>query len=250
MLLDRVVIGSTLEAVYYALINDCFFVSNRKTPPLFYREDSQSWPKLNFMMGLLSKAISFENTETIRIVEDSLKISAENTIYKYQFGTCYVFDSTGIQLENDIIETNPDSYTVLDDFELSTMGEHRYEIPPVTNGEGLAGEIHFYSSERVDGSNYITDCIVESELSKEQINSFDYSDTIVRFLVERHLASVGVHGSFMEFYKSGKPKYRKPKVKHVKRLIFSRDNNVYTDTEFVKMMNLSMEEIIEEATKG
>ena len=92
--------------------------------------------------------------------------------------------------------------------------------------------------------------MVESELTEEQINSFDYSDTMVRFMVERHLASVGVHGTFMMYYKNGKAKYRKPKVKHVNRFIYPRDNNVYEDTDSVKMLNLSMEQIVEEITKG
>ena len=40
----------------------------------------------------------------------------------------------------------------------------------------------------------------------------DYSDSMVRFVVSRHLTSIGIYGSFMDTYKSGKPKYRKPKI--------------------------------------
>lgn len=250
MLLDKVVIGSTPEAAYYALINDCFFVPNREAPPMFYKENTETWPKLNLMLGLLSKLITFEETETIRLVDNQLRISAQNMTYKYEFGRCFVFDTTGIQLENEVVKTNPMTFLVFDDFELSTMGEHRFEIEPVTNGEAFAREIHFYCSDRVDGAAYITDCVVESELTREQINAFDYSDTMARFVVERHLTSVGIYGIFMTYYKSGKPKYRKPKVKHVNRFTYPRDNNTYADTEWVKMMNLSMEEIVEESKEG
>ena len=249
MLLDKVVIGSTLEAAYYALINECFFVPNRQCPPMFYRENVETWPKLNFMLGLLSKLLSFEDTETIRIVDNQLKITSQNKTYKYDFGKCFIFDPTGIQHENEIKVTRPKTFIVLDDFELSTLGAKRTEIPPIVAGEGLGKEVHFYSSDRVDGAAYITDCVVESELTLEQINSFDYSDTIVRFIVERHLTSVGVNGILMTYYKNGKPKYRKPKVRHVKRLAFAKDNNVYADTECVKMLDLSMEDIVEEGAK-
>lgn len=248
MLLDRIVIGSTIEAAYYAILNDCFFFPNRAIPPLFYRENTEMWPKLTFMLGLLSKLISFEDTATIRITDNELKIIAENVTYKYKFGECCIFDPTGVQLENKILKAKNKTFLVIDDFELSTLGEHRFEIPPVTGQSGFAREIHFYSSDRVDGASYITDCVVESELTQEQINSFDYSDTMARFIVERHLESMGIKGAFMKFYKSGKPKYRKPKVTHVKRLVFERDNNVYGDTEIVKIKNFSMEEIIEEST--
>ena len=230
MLLSKVVIGSTIESAYYALMNDCYFIPTRQSPPLFYRENIQTWPKLNNMLGLLSKRIAFENVETIRIQENQLKITAQNTTYKYSFEKCFVFDTTDVQLENQVIKTKPKTFLVIDDFELSTLGEHRFEIPPVTGQSGFAREIHFYSSDRVDGASYITDCVVESLLTEDQINDFDFSDTMARFVVERYLTSVGIYGTFMTYYKNGNPKYRKPKVKHVKRLTFPQDNNTYADT--------------------
>ena len=250
MLLNKVVIGSTIEAAYYALLNDCYFVPNRQFAPIFYRENTETWPKLNFMLGLLSKLISFEDIETIRLVDNQLKIISQNTTYKYSFETCFIFDPTAIQLDNNIVTTKPKTFLVLDDFELSTMGKHRFDIEPITGGGNFAREVHFYSSDRVDGASYITDCVVESELTQDQLSSFDYSDTMARFVVERHLTSVGIYGTFMEYYKSGKPKYRKPKVKHVKRLVYPKDNNIYADTESVKIINLSLEQIIEKSTKG
>ena len=247
MFLDRVVIGSTIESAYYALINDCFFVQTRKFSPMFYSENIETWPKLITMIGLLSKLISFENTETVRIYDNQLRIAAGNRTYKYRFDKCFVFDATGVSLENPVKEAKPKTFIVLDDFELSTMGEHRFEIPPITARTGFAKELHFYSSNRVDGAKYITDCVMESELTYEQINSFDYSDTMARFIVERHLTSVGIHGTFMEYYKSGKPKYRKPKVLHVNRFSYEMDNNVYGDNKHVKIMNLTLEQIVEES---
>ena len=113
------------------------------------------------------------------------------------------------------------------------------------SNSNFAKELHFYSSDRVDGSNYITDCVIESELTQDQINSFDYSDSMARFVVERHLTSLGVHGRFMKYYDSGKPKYRKPKVTHVKRLVFEKDNNKYKNTNKIKFIDLSLGEIIE-----
>jgi hypothetical protein len=215
---------------------------------MFYRENVETWPKLNFMLGILSKRICYEDTETIRLLDNKIRVSAQGTTYKYDFGSCKVFDPTGVQLENEVRRTSPKTYLVIDDFELSTLGGHHKEIEPLSLHRDFAREIHFYSSDRVDGSTYITDCVVESELTEEQINSFDYSDTMARFIVERHLTSVGVYGTFMEYYKSGKPKYRKPKVHHAKRLVFERDNNEYRDTEHVKIMNPSLEEVIEEVS--
>jgi len=249
MLLDRVVIGSTLESAYYALINQFFFIPTRKDYPIFYKPGTRTWPNINIMLGLLSKRISFENTETIRIIDNQIKISSENVIYKYTFNECFVFDPTGLVIENKVKENRQKTFMIYDDFEISVLGPKRYELDPIKRETGFAQSLHFYCSGRVDGSDYITDCVVESELTHEQLYHFDYSDSMVRFVVERHLQFLGVHGSFMNFYKSGKPKYRKPKVLHKKRLVYERDNNLYLDSESVKFVSYSMEQISEESTK-
>jgi len=249
MLLDKVVIGSTLESAYYALINQLFFIPTRKDCPIFYKDGVRSWPSINIMLGLLSKRIAFKNTETIRVVENQIKISSENVTYKYTFDKCFIFDPTGVRVENKIKHNKQKTFMIYDDFELSVMGPKRYELEPIKGGSGFAKELNFYCSGRVDGSNYITDCVVESELTQDQLYHFDYSDSMVRFVVERHLQSLGVHGNFMKLYKSGKPKYRKPKVLHKSRLVYEKDNNVYVDSENVKFLDYSMEQIIEKSTK-
>ena len=65
----------------------------------------------------------------------------------------------------------------------------------------------------------------------------------------RHLTAVGVYGSLMKYYKNGSPKYRKPKVVHVRRFVMQKDNSTYKDTSSVKFLNLSLEETIEQSTK-
>ena len=123
---------------------------------------------------------------------------------------------------------------VLDDFELSQLGKDGKSISDLREDTRFSKKITFYTSDRVDGASYITDCVVESILTQEELNSFDYSDTMVKFVVERYLKLQNVNGTFMNLYKNGTPKYRKPVVKHVKRLIIEKDNNLYKDTKNVK----------------
>jgi hypothetical protein len=259
MLLKGVVIGSTVESAYYALVNDHHFIPTRKTPPLFYRKisipilgtdsDSEVWSKLNLFLGLLSKKVCYGEFSNIRISEEEIKIITDNTSFKYSYDKAYVFDSTGITAEATIIDSNPKTYTVIDDLELSVLGPKRYHLDSISGDTGLARELHFYSSGRVDGSDYITDCVVESELTREQIISFDNSDSMVRFVVERHLTSLGVKGRYMKDYKNGDPKYRKPKVKHVSRFVIEKDNNKYKSTSKIAFIDPTLEEIIEKSSK-
>ena len=259
MLLNGVVLGSCVESAYFALVNELHFIPTRKTPYLFYElsdikifglsKKSEIWDKLNLMIGLLSKRIALEETSNIRVSEDIIRIAKGNITFKYQFDNIYIFDPTGIELENEIEYARPKTYRVLDDFELSVLGPRKYELAPLINDDNFAKELHFYCSDRVDGADYITYCVVESELTQEQLNSFDYSDSMVRFVVERHLSSIGVYGRLMKHYTSGKPKYRKPKVLHVKRVVEEKDNNTYRQTKNIKFLSLSLRELIEESTK-
>ena len=260
MLLKGAVIGSSVEAAYYALVNEHHFIPTRKTPQVFYKtltapilgtnSEAEAWTKASLTLGLLSKKVWMNALSTVRVTEDIIRVIQGNTSFKYRFEKLFVFDPTGVQLHNEILEANPKTHIVFDDFEISVLGPKRYELQPITGGSEFVKELHFYSSDRVDGADFITDCMVESELSIEQLGKFDFSDTMVRFVVERHLASIGVHGRLMSYYKNGKPKYRKPKVVHVKRVVCEKDNNIYKDTESIKFLNLSLEDIIEESSQG
>lgn len=259
MLLEKVVIGSSVEAAYYALVNESYFIPTRNISPMFYEKlevpilgtsnSSEAWSKLNILLGLLSKRIAPESLSNIRINEDSLRLAIDITTFKYKFKNLYIFDPTGLIFENEILEAKDKSFIVYDDFELSTLGPKRATIESHIQDEGFCKYLHFYCSGRVDGSEYVTDCVVESELTIDQLRSFEYSDSMVRFFVMRHLTDVGVYGSLMKYYKNGSPKYRKPKVVHVRRLVIQKDNSTYKDTSSVKFLNLSLEETIEQSTK-
>lgn len=258
MLLNRVVIGSTVEAAYYALVNDCHFIPTRKTPPMFYEAMSTplfgtsstqvAWSKLNLTLGLLSRKIATTTTPSIRVREDTIKITVNSTVFKYRFEKLFIFDPTNLDLDNEIKYAKERTFTVLDDFELSVLGPKRKTLESFIGHSNFCNQLHFYCSDRVDGADFITDCIVQSELTLEQLNLIEYSDSMVRFFVKRHLTDIGVNGRLMKYYKNGNPKFRKPNVVHVRRVITEKDNNVYRDTGNVKFVNLSIEDIVEESS--
>ena len=256
MLLERVVIGSTVESLFYALKTDSFIVYNRKRPHLFYRQfpipimgDSRE-PKiisrLLLSLSLMGKVIQFENIENIRITGNALKLFAENQIYNYQFDRCEIFDSTGVIHENEIDQPNPPMYHVIDDFELKNLGKAVKSIPSFHQDDNFVSSIHFYTSNRVDGASFITDCVTDSHLTLEQLQNFEYSDSTIKFVVERYLRSVGVNGTVAGINKNGTTKYRRPAVKHVKRMVFEEDRNVYRDSECIKFLSPSLLEIVNE----
>ena len=244
--MKEIVIGSCLESALYAFSKDAYYLPNNNFGPAFYEQcprilgksqASFTWSRVLLLLSLQGKLLSYDKKK-IFVSENELKIlDAPSSPIRYNFETCEVFDSTEIVLENDIIETFEPVYKVYDDFELSNLGSrHRYVEPRDCSLDPVASKIVFYNSGRVFGCDYVTDCVVESCLTKEQMNDINYSDSIIRFYVSRHLEEIGIYGNFMNFYKNGKPKYRKPKIIHKARLSFMVDQNKYADSQSIKFI--------------
>ena len=253
MFIDSLVIGSGIESLVYAFINDSYYLSTAMHPPIFtesidikflgsQRKDYH-WSRLQIIMALTGRLLSYDSLKSVKIEDDLTKIVSDDKIFKYRFGSCTIFDTTGISLENEIVESNEPEYYVYDDFEISQLGgKHTYLRPKLNDST----EIHYYSSNRVDGAHYVTDCVVKSKMNKRQLNSVEYSDSIFRFIVLRDLSAMGIEGNFMGRYKNGTPKFRKPKVKHKKRIILERDRTKYKDSKFVKFKNMTLKEVFDE----
>jgi hypothetical protein len=193
------------------------------------------------------KLLSYPKSMKAKIRDQQIKISYDSDVFIYSFGKCQIFDTSRIDFENRQLKLSPVKFRVYDDFELSCLGaKHRFLEQKKEGNTGLAYKINFYASDRVDGANYITDCVVESCLDSKQINHVDYSDSMVRFYVKRHLEKIGVKGTFMALYKSGEPKYRKPKITHVSRVVVPFDESEYEDSENVKFRKLSLREVFDE----
>jgi hypothetical protein len=259
MFVDNLVIGSTIESAFYSFMTDALFINTRIDPPMFYRQCSVSlfgekrepkiWSRLSFMLSLLGRKIDACPETMLKLSENSITIIKEGNKQEHHFETCFVFDPTRIRMENEILKAMPETYMVIDDLEISCLGSKYQEIQNKNKQQdipGFAEMVNFYSSDRIPGAKYITDCVVQSTLNVEQLYDYNYSDTMVKFYVEKHLSHYGIDGRFMKFYKNGKPKYRKPNVKHVKRMVFKRDNNKYQDSKFIKFISPSIKEILNE----
>ena len=258
MFLDKITIGSSIESLLYAFLNDNYFLPTENSTPIFYKKMSKrilplerqdyNWSRLMTSMSLLGKLLNYEDLYSVRIRNDQIKFIHPRGPHRYHYGVCNIFDTTKVQTDSQIKIKKDSMYTIYDDFELSNLGAKHPYLQSFLSSQDLAKEIHYYISNRVDGANYVTDCVVESFLNKEQINDINYSDSIVRFAVIRHLEAIGIRGNFMNFYKNGAPKYRKPKVKHKKRIVIEKEMNIYQDTDKLKFLNFSMKEILNEST--
>jgi len=192
------------------------------------------------------KLLNYEGLDVVKIEGNLIKIFSHEGIKKYEFKKCVVFESTKVAVENKVLKVKDESFISYDDFEISNLGGRHTWLAPRNGYDSLAQKIYYYTSERVPGANYITDCVAETHMSLEEKDGFDLSHSMVRFAVERHLQEIGVKGNFMKFYKNGKAKFRKPKVIHKKRILKRVDNNEYEDCKRVSFKKMSISEILNE----
>ena len=175
MLLENIVIGSSIEAAVYAFVKDYYLIPSQAPPPIFYEKidfnflgnsrKDYCWSRVIQMLALSGKLLSCEGRPSIKIQENIIKIIEDFRVQQHSFEKCYIFDSTGVEVENEIKEAKPNTFIVYDDFELSSLGEKYKYIEPGTFQDNFAKKITYYTSSRVDGAQFVTDCVVESLLS-------------------------------------------------------------------------------------
>lgn len=256
MLLKNVVIGHSLESALFAYYNQYYYIPSDNFQPLFFEEcldfslfgtnnKKEIYDNIKDLLGFLSLNLDYSNLQQIRIQDDQIKIFDDNLLVDFQFEKCYICETAKISHENDIDVAAAETYKVIDDFKINRIGMDVVHLDPLFSEEKLLNEIHFYNSLRVDGTKYVTDAVTVSNLSREDLYDFDYSDTIAVFKLKNILNNMGYYGLVDgTVYKNGKNKIRKIIIEHLKRYVLPIDNNTYKDTENVKFINPLLKDFV------
>ena len=256
MLLKNVVIGQTLEAALFAYYNQYHYVASSFSQPYFFERNEkfslfqtimtrEIYDSVKDLLGLLALNIDYPTLKHIRVSNEQISIFDDNLLARYDFEKCYVCDTERVLHEAPIVTTAPETFRVIDDFKLFRMGKTSKHIPPVWSKVALVSEAYFYNSMRIDGAHYITDAVTVSNLNKEQLHSFDYSDTMAMFKLKKLLNDLGFEGLKEKHqYKNGTNRIKKLKIEHVKRFISPVDNNTYKDLDNIKFPKVKLEDFV------
>jgi len=254
VLLKNVVIGYSLESALFAYHNQFHYINTTSFQPLFFEQSEgfsifgltskkEMCDALKQLLGFLGLNLEFPNIQQVRIQDSIIKIFDTKLVEKYEFENCYVFENLKVSHENGIKKAAEEVYVVVDDFKISRIGKDVLSIDPVRTDDTLLSEVYFYNSLRIPGAKYITDAVTVSRLTKDDLYSFDSSDTMASFKLRHILNNLGYHGiPDGQIYKSGKPKIKKIKVEHVNRYVTPVDRNTYFNNDIVRFMYLKAEE--------
>ncbi len=234
---SHIVVGSSLSALLFAYVNNYPTLFTKPIPP--FRFDYLStkldlsrlkipfnnltlksfdakmqvgtqkvllWERLLFLQSLKGNLISTRDTHSLRFSDDKIIVSNEySKIMDLAFERCYYYGDIGAVGFVEKTNVDASTYICYDHIAFNSGGKH--EIDYIRTGEDFVSEIWFYSSDRIDGNTPVRDACAVSELTRQQLQDFDYSETMARFKTLKVMKDNGMRGKQNGYTKKGTPRH-------------------------------------------
>lgn len=147
---------------------------------------------------------------------------------RMRFEELIVFDSNMLHFDNELLKVADYSYRVIDWIKIRKGKEIRVEY--INTEDQFVKEVYFYPTEFLNRF----DIAAISELSREQLDSFEYSDTMARFKVwkmikENNLYTGLLHNTIIET---------------TNRQVIKTGQNLYKDSSMIVFNHDSLEKIL------
>ena len=192
MSIINLIVGSSTSALLHCLFSNSTLVINSiRRPPVYSkvkdRPEAELWEELYWVLFLQNKILT-HNVKSINLFRDKIEVIHENNIQSiWDFETLCIDDCervTGygldILLSNNITE-------VRDYFAVKRGMAHEEEL--IETSDSFVKKVFFFVSPRIDGNKKKKDAVAISYIEKENLINFDYSDTMVRFKLEKLMNS-------------------------------------------------------------
>ena len=251
-----VVIGYSLEAVCYSFVNDCHLIINSLRRPFEFdiiednenlkwlstRNKLEAWSQVVLEQSLDGFCPFGSHVESIRIEDNTIKVVPESgTLIEIEFENCYIFEDENVTVPNELVKKRGDMYRVFDWMNVRTGTTHKFDT--IETKDPFINKIHFYKSRRIDGQHNKKDLVAESFLANDQLEEFDFSETMAKFKIQSVMGAKGIRGSRSGISKNGKQVYYNVKIEPDYRYIEPLGKSKYKDSENVKFLDLSLDEI-------
>ena len=229
-----IVIGHSLRAILFSYLNDIPILINKKQPDIFFDFCDPSLPL--HLAGLQNNIVEIKTNEgytqfgiskaklksdlllpmamsglllnhvipwNIKIENDKIEYFTKARKYSIECDNKRIFDCDNIQGSG--IKKHDISYEVYDSIHIRSSNKNSIEY--IKTKDNFVKEIYIYPSSRNGTRSEDRDIICKSILTKEQLNSFDYSDTICRMKVAAKMKENGFTGSKAVLNKKDPSKY-------------------------------------------
>ena len=246
---DNIVIGHTLSSLLFSYLNDYPIILNKELEnnqfdfcpthlPLeligfenksknlrvsdgikqFGITKSEIENNLIFCLSLAGLTLNSTPFSNIKVGNNIVECFSKARKYSYIFNKLHIFNAeniTGLKIKKENV-----FYEVYDSLYLRHSNKN--SIDYIQTGDDFVNEIFIYPSERNGTRAEDRDVVCRSILTREQLDSFDYSDTICRMKTTSVMKGGGFRGSLAGSNKSDP-------TKQVRRglLLVSAERKVY-----------------------
>ena len=248
---DTVVVGGNLQSLLIGALEGLPVVFSDPTPPDRFKKLPNSpktqlelWERLMFFMGM-EGLVPFSNLcQNIRIIDDQLDVTT-NRYRKssMKFKNLIIYDDqqvTGLPLA---IREEKDKNLVIDWINVRSGCTH--ELDELSSNEDFVKKVHFYPTERSDNKNF-KDLAAISYLTDEELEDFNFSDTMAKFKVQKMMKDAGIRGARngRDVNNPDKFKYYAIKVEPSQREIFENSKRFYDSTDWFEMRHETADDIL------
>jgi len=194
-----VVIGADLDAVRFAHNNRYVLIKNRLPHHHSYENIEEEWAEKLYELYAEGLCPFVDKTNKIRVLPENklLKIYTDRNVYIVKYTDLHVYDDEGVEgfsLNRELMH-----YRVIDWFDC--RGLHGFDFEQISTQDRFVNKIRFFKTLRIDGDQKYVDLLCESFLTEDQLKSFDYSDTMVRFKVIDVLKGRGIDNPRISLWK-------------------------------------------------
>lgn len=200
------------------------------------------WEHLIFVLGIRGLVPFSDLCSSLRLDDNTLTGYTEYAkLRSVDFGVCYYFDEHAtynlLPCEN-----TKKSYIVYDRIAFSRGGKHHLDL--IRNDEPFCKEIWFYLTPRIDGKVPVKDACAVSILTEEQVDDFDFSETIARLTTLQKMKDLGLRGPKNGWQADGSRKYRSFKTETIDRKKFLLSSPVWLETDSIKVPQVTEKELL------
>jgi len=268
---DKIVIGGGLNALLFSYYNNipCIFV--RPEAPFRFdmfhdKVDLSSlgadsacsklelWQRLIFILSLSGLLPMSSKADSISIKENKMKVITENSrLGRFEFRNIIIFDDHKIKGLPPIRKQEIGKCRVVDWFDVRTGMEHDHDI--LQTKDSFIKEVIFYPSERFGNQKterIRKDLVAISYLDENQLNNFDYSDTMAKFKIIQMMKDAGIKGARngRDLKNPNLYRYYSPKIESVERQIYKNIKNLYKKDKRFSFLCQTPEQVIEKFSRN
>ena len=156
---------------------------------------------------------------------------------------CHYFDehATYNLLRSENTQRN---YEVYDTLAFMRGGKHHLDL--IESSDPFCNKTWFYPTPRVDGKSPFKDACVISILSDDQIDDFDFSETVVRLTTVQKMKDLGLRGPRNGYQEDGSIRYRSFKTQALDRRKYLVSPPLWIETDTIKVPKITEEDLVKD----